>query len=140
MMHVVSLRSSISHESAQLHLVSTHLNCSIVDLTTINTLTQIFYNPLGSSDQNECVYTFPLYESSAITSFTARINTRTTTGIAQEKAQDKKIFEAAKAEGKSAALLEDNADDVWTTSVGNVPAGAVVAIVLNMGFRLRRSI
>jgi hypothetical protein len=59
---------------------------------------------------------------------------------AQEKAQDKKIFEAAKAEGKSAALLEDNADDVWTTSVGNVPAGAVVAIVLNMGFRLRRSI
>lgn len=119
-----------------LKLLSTNLHCTVVDLTTTNTLTQVFYNS-AFVGQNECVYTFPLYESAAVTSFTAQINARTIHGIVQEKKQARKTFEDAKAAGKSTALLTDDADDVWTASVGNIPAGGVAAIVIKYVYELK---
>jgi len=134
-MRGVSFCSTASGTS--LHLVSTHLQCTILDTTAFNTLTQIFYNPPTSGIQNECIYTFPLYESSAVTSFRAHINARTIQGVVREKEEAKQIYEDAKKAGKSAALLDCNADDVWTTSVGNVPSGGVVVVVLRYVHELK---
>jgi len=57
--------------------------------------------------------------------------------LPKRRRRTRKSLKLLKLKGKSAAFLEDNADDVWTTSIGNVPAGAVVAIVLKIVHELK---
>lgn len=127
-----------------LPVLSTSLRTEIVDLTATHTLTQIFGNPILADSPNEALsipeakYTFPLYESCAVTSFTAQIGTKLIQGVVKPKAEAKAVYAAAKAAGKQAALLEQNTGEVFTASVGNIPSGSFVVVVIKYVHELKQ--
>jgi len=122
-----------------LPLISTTLKSHIVDLTASHTLTQV-YNNSSTRDISEAQYTFPLYESSAVTDFQALVGERTIKGVVKEKAEAKAIYQAAKSAGRVTALFSQDTSEVFTTSVGNIPAGGLVVVVIKYVHELKQDI
>ena len=62
--------------------------------------------------------------------FTCRIGKRILRGLVKEKLQAKQIFDAAVKAGETAGLLEQSVEaaDVFSTKLGNVPAGGKVVV------------
>ena len=110
-----------------------------MDLTASHTLTQV-YNNSSTRDISEAQYTFPLYESSAVTDFQALVGERTIKGVVKEKAEAKAVYQAAKSAGKVTALFSQDTAEVFTTSVGNIPAGGVVVVVIKYVHELKQDI
>ncbi|CUS07894.1 unnamed protein product [Tuber aestivum] len=124
-----------------LPLISTTLRSHLVDLTASHTLTQVYSNSHSSStDIAEARYTFPLYESSAVTDFQALVGERTIKGVVKEKAEAKAIYEAAKSAGKVTALFSQDTCEVFTTSLGNIPARSLVVVVIKYVHELKQDI
>jgi hypothetical protein len=71
-----------------------------------------------------------LFDGVSVVDFVCQIGERTIHGLVKEKGEARKTYEEAKERGESAALLEElpDAADVFTTSLSNVPAGAIVEI------------
>ncbi|PUU82857.1 von Willebrand factor type A domain-domain-containing protein [Tuber borchii] len=122
-----------------LPLVSTTLKSHIVDLTVSHTLTQV-YNNSSARDISEAHYTFPLYESSSVTDFQALIGEKIIRGVVKARAEAKAIYEAAKSAGKVTALFSQDTSEVFTTSVGNIPAGGSVVVVIKYVHELKQDI
>lgn len=137
---------TVNSPQTPLPILSTRLRTEIVDLTATHTLTQIFGNPILADSPAkalpipEAKYTFPLYESCAVTSFTAQIGTKLIQGVVKPKAEAKAVYAAAKAAGKQAALFEQNTGEVFTTSVGNIPAGSFVVVVIKYVHELKQDL
>ena len=123
-----------------LPILSATLKSHVVDLTVSHTLTQVFANKSKSVAIPEAKYTFPLYESSAVTDFSALVGEKTIKGAVKEKSQAKAIYEKAKSAGKVAALFDQNTPDVFTTSVGNIPAASIVVVVIKYVHELKQDI
>ncbi len=79
---------------------------------------QHFKNP--TNDWMEGVYVFPLPEESAVDHLDMKIGERVIEGQIKEKEQAKKVYEAAKHEGKKATLLEQERANIFTTNVANI--------------------
>ena len=122
-----------------LPLVSTTLKSHIVDLTVSHTLTQV-YNNSSTRDISEAHYTFPLYESSSVTDFQALVGEKIIKGIVKERGEAKAIYDAAKSAGKVTALFSQDTSEVFTTSVGNIPAGGSVVVVIKYVHELKQDI
>ncbi|PWW72402.1 VIT-domain-containing protein [Tuber magnatum] len=122
-----------------LPLISTTLRSHIVDLTVSHTLTQVYSNS-SARDISEALYTFPLYESSSVTGFQALVGEKTIRGVAKERAEAKAIYEAAKSAGKVTALFSQDTSEVFTTGVGNIPAGGLVVVVIKYAHELKQDI
>lgn len=116
------------HYLPQLELsVYTH----IVGSSSITTLTQTFVNPSVEKSIPELRYTFPLYDGISIVGFTCTINSdRVIRGVVKERSQARKEYKEAVDRGETAGLLEQlpDASDVFTTTVGNVPASASLKV------------
>ena len=112
-----------------LPLVNSESHTTILSTTSRTTLKQNFTNPLVSAIK-ECIYTFPLYDGVSVVSFTCQVGTRILRGLVKEKNQAKKIYNEAVAKGESAGLLTQlpEASDVFSTKLGNVPAGETVVV------------
>ncbi|PWW77351.1 VIT-domain-containing protein [Tuber magnatum] len=124
-----------------LPLISTTLRSHVVDLTASHTLTQVYDNNDSSSrDIAEARYTFPLYESSAVTDFHALVGERTIKGVVREKAEAKAIYQAAKSAGKVTALFSQDTSEVFTTSLGNIPARSLVVVVIKYVHELKQDL
>ncbi|KAL2259009.1 hypothetical protein VTK26DRAFT_7458 [Humicola hyalothermophila] len=110
--------------------VSVSAYTQIVSSTSRTTLTQIFVNP--KPDQiPELRYTFPLYDGVSVVGFVCTINDeRVIRGIVKERAEARKTYQQAVDRGMTAGLLEQlpDASDVFTTTVGNVPANASIKV------------
>ena len=102
---------------------------TILATTSRTTLKQTFVN-----DQNtkldEVQYTFPLYDGVSVVGFTCSVGSKTIVGVVKERQQARVEYQEAVARGETAGLLEQlpEASDVFTTSVGNVPANEKVHI------------
>ncbi|KAI0878304.1 von Willebrand factor type A domain-containing protein [Hypoxylon argillaceum] len=118
-------------QRSYLPLSSLRAHTVIKDVTSRTTLTQSFSN---ETDEHlkDMVYSFPIYAGVSIVSFTATIGDVQVTGIVKDKQQAREEFNKAVAKGESAALLEQLpvASDVFTTYIGNVPAGGSVKVEL----------
>ncbi|MBA2541450.1 MAG: VWA domain-containing protein [Deltaproteobacteria bacterium] len=68
-------------------------------------------------------YRMPLPADGAVSAYVFEIAGRTITGTVDRKREARERFERAVAEGKTAALLEQNRDDIFTQEIGNLPAG-----------------
>ena len=102
----------------------------IVSYTSRTTLTQTFANP---KDQTipELRYTFPLYEGVSVVGFACTINDdHVIRGVVKEHSEARATYTAAVERGKTAGLLEQlpSASDVFTTTIGNVPAKATIKV------------
>jgi hypothetical protein len=98
------------------------------DTAASTILTQTFVNPSTSSAITKAKYTFPLYESCAVVSFRCHVGSRLIEGVVKEKEEAKVEYDKAVSRGETAALLEQRTPDVFTTSLGNIPAGETVKV------------
>ncbi|KAK1637791.1 vault protein inter-alpha-trypsin [Colletotrichum phormii] len=111
--------------------LSQSAHARIIASTSRTTLTQTFVNPSPTEPTPELRYTFPLYDGVSVVAFTCTINNdRVIRGVVQEKTAARNTYNQAVAKGQTAGLLEQlpDASDVFTTTIGNVPAGAEIAI------------
>ncbi|GMG81113.1 marine proteobacterial sortase target protein [Paralimibaculum aggregatum] len=105
-------------------LVSTKIDMQITGTVARATVTQRFTNP--TEEWVEGIYAFPLPEDSAVDTLRMRIGDRFIEGEIKERQEAKEIYEAAKAEGKKAALVEQERPNLFTNSVANIGPGEVI--------------
>ncbi len=90
---------------------------------------QTFVNP--SSTPIEAVYTFPLPHDAAVDQMKIKIGDRTIDGTIMRRAQAKAVYDRAKANGQTAALLDQETDNVFTQSVANIMPGRRITVEIS---------
>ena len=81
-------------------------------------VTQRFVN--SSSHWVEGIYVFPLPDGGAVDTLKMQIGERFIEGKIEERQKAKRQYEAAKAEGKKTALLEQERPNIFTNSIANI--------------------
>ncbi len=89
---------------------------------------QRFYNP--TSEWVEGVYVFPLPELAAVDGLRMVIGRRVIEGEIREREEAARVYQAARAEGRRAGLVEQERPNLFTTSVANLGPDEVVEVVL----------
>src|SRR5205085_8915645 len=87
---------------------------------------QRFQNPYP--DALEATYIFPLAGGAAVSRFELQVGARVLRGKVEERGEARRQYQRALEEGKRAALLEQERDDVFTVQVGNLPPGEEVTV------------
>jgi hypothetical protein len=100
----------------------------------------------NSEQWAEGIYVFPLPEAAAVDHLRMQIGERIITGRIQERQAAKHHYEQAKAQGKKAALIEQERPNLFTNSVANIAPHETVVVEIeyqqvlrydNGEFRLR---
>ncbi len=78
----------------------------------------------------EATYVFPLPARAAVVSFTARLGDRVVTGVLEERGEARAAYDRALAQGRRAAIVEEERPEVFTCRVGNVGAGETAEVTL----------
>lgn len=122
------------NQKSNLPLAGLGVEAQVVDRVAQVTVNQKFHNPY--SEHLEAVYIFPLAASAAVSKFVLKVGNRIITGKVDERAQARQQYAQAIQEGKRAALLEQERDDVFTVQVGNLPPGEEVTVEISYSERL----
>lgn len=116
-------------QTVYLPLLSVSLRSQVLATTTRTTLLQTFHNPSQNLPIPEAKYTFPLYANCCVVSFICYVgDTKVITGVIKTKEEAKATYNKAVAQGQTAGLLEQQTTEVFTTQLGNIPAGAAVRV------------
>uniref|UniRef100_A0A8C2CT03 Poly [ADP-ribose] polymerase n=1 Tax=Cyprinus carpio TaxID=7962 RepID=A0A8C2CT03_CYPCA len=108
----------------KLPLQAVNVKCKLMDLLCQVIIFQTYTNQ--SAVPIEAKYVFPLEETAAVCGFEAFINGKHVIG--KEKEQARMEYKQAIEKGHGAYLMDQDAPDVFTISVGNLPPGATVLI------------
>jgi Ca-activated chloride channel family protein len=92
------------------------------------TVKQTFNNPF--KDKIEAVYTFPLSENGAVDEMTMKVGSRVIKGNIKKRDEARAIYEAAKASGHVASLLDQERTNIFTQSVANIEPGKDIEITI----------
>lgn len=111
-------RSPISGRYESVPLVHTDATFDVRGLVASATVTQQYVN--SSTAPIEAVYIFPLPHDAAVYDMEIRIGNRVIRSEIHERAEAKRVYEAAKSEGKRAALVEEERPNIFTASVANI--------------------
>ena len=113
-------------EIDRLPLKDTRVDVAIAGVVADVTVRQVYENrgqrPLHAR------YVFPASTRAAVYGLTMTIGDTRLVAAIRERSQAKQQFEAAKSEGKSATLLEQNRPNVFTMNVANVMPGDTIAV------------
>ena len=111
-------------------LTHTDVKADVAGYVARVTVTQQFANP--SKTPIEAVYTFPLPGDAAVDDMTMTIGgTRVVKGEIKRREEAREIYEAAKSQGKAAALLDQERPNIFTQAVANIMPGENVAITIS---------
>jgi Ca-activated chloride channel homolog len=92
-------------------------------------VTQEFANPF--KEKIEAVYTFPLPQDAAVDDMTMLVGDRTVKGKILRREEAEAVYEAAKAGGQVASLLNQQRPNIFTQSVANIMPGEQVKITIS---------
>src|SRR5262245_32431848 len=92
-------------------------------------VTQQFENPF--KEKIEAVYAFPLPQNAAVDDMTMIVGERIVKGKILPREEAQAVYEAAKANGQVAGLLEQERPNSFTQSVANILPGAQVKITIS---------
>src|SRR6185436_13680018 len=109
---------------ARLPLAGVRIAARVADRVAEITMEQKFRNPF--TEALEAVYIFPLAGGSAVSAFELKVGARVIKGVVKERGEARRTYTEAVQQGKRAALLEQDRDDVFTVQVGNLPPGEEV--------------
>ena len=118
-----------------LPLIDTQVQIEVNGLIARSRVKQFFENP--AKEVIEATYYFPLPEDSAVDSMQMKIGERIIIGEIKEKQEAKKIYQAAKKEGKKAALLEQGRANLFRSKVANINPGEVIEVTLEYQHSVR---
>jgi Ca-activated chloride channel family protein len=99
-------------------LLKTEVVMTVSGMVNRATVRQRFVNP--EDRWLEGVYVFPLPETAAVDHLRMQVGDRFITGVIREREEARREYEAAKAEGKTASLLEQERPNIFTSSVANI--------------------
>src|ERR1043166_3398590 len=112
----------------RLPLKDTRVDVAISGVVADVTVRQVYENrgrrPLYAR------YVFPGSTRAAVYGMTMTVGDRRLVATIRERSQAKQEFEAAKREGKSASLLEQNRPNVFTMNIANVMPGDAITVEL----------
>ncbi|AFZ17660.1 protein kinase domain-containing protein [Allocoleopsis franciscana] len=91
-------------------------------------VTQTFQNPF--KDPLEATYVFPLPDDAAVDDMEIKVGDRIIRGLIKKREEAKKIYEQAKQEGKTAGLLEQERDNIFTQSLANIKPGEKIDVTI----------
>src|SRR5438067_4333434 len=92
-------------------------------------VTQEFENPFA--EKIEAVYTFPLPQNAAVDDMTMIVGDRTVRGKILRREQAEAVYEAAKTNGQTASLLNQERTNIFTQSVANILPGEQIKITIS---------
>ena len=110
-------------------LKHTSVDARITGFLSRVTVKQEFEN--NYSSQIEAIYTFPLPERAAVDSLVMHIGERTIRGKVMKREEAREVYEAAKAGGKTASLLDQERPNIFTQSVANILPGEKIIIEIS---------
>jgi Ca-activated chloride channel homolog len=113
--------SAVSGRYESIPLLHTDATMDVRGLVASATVTQQYANT--SRAPIEAVYIFPLPHDAAVYDMEIRVGNRVIRSVVREREEAKRVYEAAKSEGKRAALLEQERPNIFTTSVANIMPG-----------------
>jgi Ca-activated chloride channel family protein len=114
-------RSPIAGRYEAVPLIHTDVSLDVRGLVEAATVTQQYAN--SSTEPIEAIYIFPLPHDAAVYDMEIHIGNRVIHSVIRERAEAKRVYEAAKSEGKHAALVEEERPNIFTTSVANIMPG-----------------
>lgn len=109
-------------------LKHTDVKTNITGFVARVTVEQQFANP--AKQPIEAVYTFPLPHDAAVDGMTMTIGKRRIVGQIKKREEAKRIYQAAKAAGKKAALLDEERPNIFNQSVANIRPGENVTVTI----------
>ena len=115
-------------------LTQTRLDVQIVAGLAMVKRSSLFRNT--ETTPIEAVMTFPVGFDAVVTGLSAMINGRRMIGTAKQKAEAREVYETALDEGKLSVLHEEVLRGIHVLSVGALPAGAEVEVVLEQTLAL----
>src|SRR5438132_5640232 len=92
-------------------------------------VTQEFEHPF--TEKIEAIYTFPLPQNAAVDDMTMVIGDRTVKGKILRREQAQAVYEAAKTNGQTASLLNQERPNIFTQSVANILPGEQIKITIS---------
>ncbi|HYG80619.1 MAG TPA: VIT domain-containing protein [Pyrinomonadaceae bacterium] len=92
-------------------------------------VTQEFENPF--KEKIEAVYAFPLPQAAAVDDMTMTVGDRTVRGRILRREEAQAVYEAAKAGGQVAGLLDQERPNIFTQSVANIMPGEKVVVTIS---------
>lgn len=113
-----------------------HADVEVSGLVAEVRIRQRFVN--HTSQWVEGRYLLPLPETSAVHGLTVQLNDRTIEGEIKEKQEALVAYEAAAAEGKTAALMAQNRPNLFSTRVANIAPGEQVDLLVSYWQRVDR--
>ncbi|MCL1462838.1 Hsp70 family protein [Argonema galeatum] len=91
-------------------------------------VTQTFENPF--TEPLEAVYVFPLPDEAAVDDMEIKIGDRIIKGNIKKREEAKQIYEEAKRQGRTAGLLEQERDNIFTQSLANIKPGEEIDVTI----------
>lgn len=107
-------------------LERTSVNANVSGFASEVRVVQKFVNP--SRETIEAVYTFPLPADAAVNRMRIRIGSRVIEGQIKRREDARRIYEVARAQGQTAALLDQERPNIFTQSVANITPGSAVEV------------
>jgi Ca-activated chloride channel family protein len=106
--------------------VATEVAIDVTGMVARTRVTQVFHNP--GSEFVEGVYVFPLPEKAAVDRLWMKIGERVIEGRIREKEEARRTYEKAKAEGKKAALVEQQRPNLFTNAIAHIGPNEAIEI------------
>ncbi|HEX8184577.1 MAG TPA: VIT and VWA domain-containing protein, partial [Blastocatellia bacterium] len=115
--------------SAECPLKQTDVKAEISGFLSRVVVTQEFENQF--KDKIEAIYTFPLPQNAAVDDMTMRVGDRTVRGRIKRREEARAIYDAARAAGNVASLLDQERPNIFTQSVANIMPGERVTVTIS---------
>ncbi len=129
-----TMRNADGKAAEELPLLESRVAVDISGFAARVSVTQRFKNP--GDKAIEATYMFPLPDDAAVDAMEMRIGTRVVRAEIKQKAEAKKTYDAARASGKKAALLEQQRPDLFAQRVANLGAGETIDVEIEYVQRL----
>jgi len=131
---VVSEGTLRTPEGRVLPLEQTAVTAKVVGPVATVEVVQRFRNDTGGAI--EAIYLFPLPHEASVHRMSFRIGARVVQAVVKEREEARRVYEAARSEGRSATLLEQERPNLFTLSVANIPPGEAIEVTLGYQGRL----
>lgn len=106
--------------------LGTDIDMTVSGLTVRTRVTQAFRNTTGR--WVEAVYVYPLPDDGGVDTLKMVVGRKVIVGEIKQRAEAQAIYEAAKAQGQKAALVEQGRPNMFTNTVANVGPGETVLV------------